>query len=254
MGSGDAKTPAWLALLFVIAIVSFVVLGDVIARRDASATAWAGLTMGEPLDAKAQPDPLTMLARGVAESATSAARSLSDGNATAAAVASDAAMRAAGVGRDGAPQPSRAAFDSALRLVRQARAQRQNGDPAAAATTMRRVPSVMSHVPGGRAVLPTDVGSYDGARLLNAAGVMIGVVDHVSGAGAGLPSTATVVLGGYHHVLGFLDFGGTRLTVPLERLVFGKARRLGATRVVLATTAQTAADAGRAQSPVQLLG
>lgn len=256
MGSGDTSSPAWLALLFAIAVISFFVLGDVIAHRDAHATAWAGLTTNESsgevvapasliAGANAQPDPLAVLARGVAESATSAAQALSQGNSTAAAVAGDGAMRAAEVGRDGASGTARATFDSACRLVMQARAQRQNGDPAAAVTTLRRVPPVMSSVPAAHAASPSDVGSYEGARLLNAAGAVIGVVDHVSVADSAQPSTATVVIGGYHHVLGFLDFGGSRLTVPAGRLVFGKARALGPTRVVLATLAQTPSDVQR---------
>jgi hypothetical protein len=240
MGSGDVNTRGWLALLFVIAIVSFVVLGGVIARREAHATAWARLTTTESVALTAQLHPVRLLARGVAASATRAARALSEGNATAAAVASDAVMRAAEVGRDGAPAASRAAFENALRLVRQARAQRQNGDPSGAATTLGRVPPVMSDVSAATVAAPSDAGSYDGARLINAAGVMIGVVDHVSNAASGPPATAVVVIGGYHHVLGFLDFGGTRLTVPVERLVFGKARTLGATHIVLATMAETA--------------
>lgn len=253
MGSGEANTPAWLTLLFVIAVVSFFVLGDLIAHRQAHAPAWAGLTTtessGEAVGAGTstarateQTAPLTLLAQGIAESAASAAEALSRGDVTAGAVAMDAAMRAVDVGRDGAPEPARSAFDSAYRLVRLASRKRQNGDPGRAATILRLIGPALRMLPVSRPVLPHDVANYDGARLLNAEGTMLGVVDRVSIGAAGEPFTAVLVIGGYHQVLGFLDFGGTKITVPAARLVFGKARALGATRVVLATTARTPSE------------
>lgn len=260
MGSGEkqasANTPAWLALLFAIALVSFFVLGSLIARREVHATAWADLhatessgevvTPGREASAvEAETDPLALLARGVIRRAAVAAQALSQGEVTAGAVAMDAAMRAAEVGRDGAPDPARAAFDSALRVVRRARAERQNGRLTSAVTTIRQVDRALAGIRSATPVPPRSVGDYDGARLLNVAGTIIGVVEHVPSVASGRPNAATLVIGGYHHVLGFLDFGGTRVTVPVERLVFGKARTLGPTRVVLATTATTPAEVRR---------
>ncbi|HVX41913.1 MAG TPA: hypothetical protein VHB25_20295 [Gemmatimonadaceae bacterium] len=257
MGSGERRGIArWLAVLFTIAVVTFFLLGDAIAHRDAHASEWAGIqtrestgeveTPGSSTHTPATPaNPLELLARGVAASANTAAMAMTAGGTTAGAVALDAAMRAADVGRGVGAGAARTAFDSAFRMIQRARTQRQNGNPTGAAATVRAVDRVLAAAPAATAALPSEPSGYDGARLLNAAGTMIGVVDHVSTASSGQAASATVVLGGYHHVLGFLDFGGAKVTVPTSMLVFGDARALGPTRVVLATMATRPDDIRR---------
>jgi hypothetical protein len=41
-------------------------------------------------------------------------------------------------------------------------------------------------------------------------------------------------------VLGFMDFGGTRLELPIERLAFGESKTIGAVDVAVASFATTA--------------
>jgi hypothetical protein len=244
----------WLTLLISLGAAAFALLGAVVAQRVAHAASWAGSRTREwPGEVPASrtsnrgatdlAEPLAELAHGVAQSATTAVQALSNGRITAGAVSMDAAMRAAEVGRDGGPAASRSAFERALHLVRDARTALQNGDVARAAATMGRVSNMLASIPANAAaLLPETTRGYDGAQLLNAAGMMIGTVDHVSGASPGGIASATLVVGGYHQVLGFLDFGGSRLTMPTDRLVFGKVHAIGPTRVVFATMAQTPAE------------
>lgn len=74
---------------------------------------------------------------------------------------------------------------------------------------------------------------YEGAMLVNANGSMIGEVSRVEKGGAG--PVAHLRVGGAPDVLGVVDLGGTGVTVPADRLVWGPRRSIGSVFVVAPT-------------------
>jgi hypothetical protein len=217
------KRAAWLATLWAIAAMAIVLLAVGVTSRETNAAQLADIPVGQGA---------STLSGGIARVSRIAARALSSGDVTTAAVAMDGAMRAAEVGRDGAAIADSAAFAAVLTLIQQARRARQDGRAHAAATLIARAASRAAEIREGAARSIANGDGYDGARLLDASGFPIGVLQHVPTQGSDT-EYAMAVIGGHHDVLGFLNFGGTRTLIPAGRLVLGKARTVGSTLVVL---------------------
>lgn len=67
--------------------------------------------------------------------------------------------------------------------------------------------------------------AYEGAVLVNANGSMVGQVRSIE-SGADGP-VVILRIGGANDVLGFMEFGGTDITVPAERVLWGPRRSVG---------------------------
>lgn len=181
-----------------------------------------------------------LLAEGIAEQARQARVGLVKGELTWAVRALDQAHEVAMVGAAAGDGGARLAFQGTLKRIREARRAVQNRRPARATELLEEVRRSMENV-GVEVVLPEgDLARYRGARLVNARGELLGELQRIEG------DQAVVVLGGARDVLGLVDLGGIRASVPTSMLVFGPRPLLGPARVVLLTGASRTELARRA--------
>lgn len=177
--------------------------------------------------ARVSPDSIRALQQGVQQDLQLAAAALRQGDQTEVARALDGARRAARVGHFAADP----LFAKSLNAIERARGALQNHQRSLAVNSVQEALSAMAaESPTGQGALtakpaPDSVKQYEGAVVVNATGDRIGRVKTVNG------GTAVLVLGGKQDVFGFLNFGGTEITVPIRQLVFGEARNLGPTMV-----------------------
>lgn len=164
--------------------------------------------------------PLDALADGIEASLRVAGEELGR-NRGRAVGALDAAKRASDVGGLG--------FASVHAFVLEARHVLQNGHPARArrlveeARAALRKVDAQGHGPLGR------LERYAGATLIDVRGARIGEVGRAGQRGG--KTYVRLSLGGVHHAFGFLDIGGTSISVPADALIFGHPRVLGPTLV-----------------------
>ena len=183
--------------------------------------------------AAAVSDPVHALQQGMLHDLEAAERALRSGHQSEVARALDGARRVARVGNSAASE----LFSRPLGAIDHARRALQDGHSDEAIAAVRDASaSVAATSPTGRGPtaaprVPTSVERYRNAVVLDGGGDRIGRVKSID------RISATLVLGGKQGVFGFINLGGRELTVPLDALVFGDARALGPTMVVL-TTAQ----------------
>lgn len=140
----------------------------------------------------------------------------------------DAAMRASEVGAKAAPDTT---MGAAHREIMHARRALQIGD----VDGMRaRIEGALAEVedidPGARLEIAAPLQDYDGASVLNAQGVHIGEVASIRA------DRVRVRLGGATDVWGFWDIDPDAIvSLPVDTLVFGPARTIGGSYVVLPT-------------------
>lgn len=174
--------------------------------------------------------PLETLAVGLRDSLDVAQRELAAGHGSPAVQALDAARLAAEAGQHASED---SAFASALHDIQHARKAIQDGRPGEARRTLEDALAALDAEPSSRlgaARAPAQLGKYDGGTLINARGSRIGEVVAVHG------QQLELVLGGARDVAGILDLSsGRRVTVPASALLFGPARYLGLTLVVVPT-------------------
>lgn len=123
------------------------------------------------------------------------------------------------------------AFSASLRRdVGRARTAFQQHDASAAVLALERAEEHLKDATGAVPHAPADVSDYEGAMLVDPEGRILGEVAKVDA------DHATVELGGTHDVWGVLELAhGTKVEVPRETLVFGPARAVGPTMVLLTT-------------------
>lgn len=193
-----------------------------------------------PVPAPAPADqPLAAVASGVARSAGTAGAELADGDRGRATHATDAALRAAEVGHAASHGAVKTAFAGALHDIHLARERLHGGDAERAGDALERAVDRLAGVVDAARGLSPGVPpeavwtGYRGAKLVNANGSTIGRVTSLGG-GRGEPA-ARLRLGGAPDVLGVVDLGGRRATVPADRLLWGRRRSIGSVFVVLPT-------------------
>ena len=182
--------------------------------------------------------PLAVLAAGAAEQARAAAAGLANGRPPSRAIADlDAAHRAVRVAAQAAPPDTEVAtlLDRARAHVEAARHAVAVGAPAhaghlalAAATDLDRAAARSGQLVGRQ---PSPLQRYPGTTLIDTHGRRIGELLAIEG------DRVRCRLGGAGDVFGLFDLGGREATVPIDRLVFGKAHRLRRAQVVLLPTA-----------------
>ena len=183
-----------------------------------------------------------MSRRGARAAGDTAIAELRRGSRSKAVHALDAAMRALEVGQHAArgnPQ-----FQLALTSIKSARHSLQNGNPAMAAKILHKALAALDPARASGPETPpafVNWSDYDGATLINAQGVRIGKLATVKKSAEG-SLESVIVIGGNQNVFGLFDFGGERLIVPADRLVFGKAQVIGPVMVSLPTYETTAAS------------
>lgn len=214
------------------ALVGFALL---VAHRAGDEQAAAALGPG-PRTARA---PMATLAGGASHQAWIAAEGLSGGAPASRTIAAlDAAHRAARVAAESAPPGIESAdlASAALHHIEEARHAVEVGAPAragrlvsAAAAELRRAADRAGTVIPRR---PDALDRYPGTALIDVRGRRVGELLAVDGRGA------RCRLGGLSDVFGVFDLGGRTVTVPLDRLVFGRAHRLRRAAVVLLPAAR----------------
>lgn len=188
---------------------------------------------------------LATLTAGTARSAATARAHLQQGERGAATHALDAALRAAEVGHESSHGEVKSAFAVGLHAIVRAREALHDGDPAAAVRSLGdTVDALEGAVEPARqmsvGVPPEPVRpGYDGAKLINANGAMLGEVAQVRD---GPSPTVVVHAGGWNDWWGLFELGGRTVEVPADRLLWGPRRSLGATFVVLPTEASVVSD------------
>lgn len=225
-----ARLVMYLIAMSVLGLIGYVFLGWLVEHR-----------IGRPIQVETATQdlhgmtPLIALATGAWLSARTAQESLAAGRRSEAVHALDSAMRALEVAQHAAAEP--AGFRKALEAVKRSRHMLQMGRPGQARQVLEGAVAVLAEQTAGQAQgrLPPALAlpAYDNAVVLNALGVRVGEVVGVD-AQAGV---VAISLGGGRDVLGFLDFGGTPVKVPAERLVFGKRQDIGANMVAAPTFA-----------------
>ena len=174
-------------------------------------------------------DPVRALQLGVQRDLQLAQTALQNGNQTELVRALDGARRVARVGRYAADP----LFAKPLNGIERARRAIQDDDQTKAARAIEEaLGAVAAESPTGAGTLAArplrrTLEKYKGAVVLDALGDRIGRVDSVSG------DAVVVVLGGKQDVFGFINIGGTKVTLPVRTLVMGEARTLGPTMVAL---------------------
>lgn len=165
---------------------------------------------------------------GLAQDLEVARRALRNGDRAGVVRALDGARRVGRVGRSAA-EPL---FARPLASIEGARRALQNHNTLEASRAVdEAVAALAAESPTGPGALtpsaPADARAYRDAVVLNAAGDRIGRVAGVEG------EDVVIVLGGIQDLFGFIDLGGTKVSVPPGDLVFGERRTLGPTMVAL---------------------
>jgi len=144
-----------------------------------------------------------------------------------ASLAMDDAWRAAQTGVYSAP----GTFYDALEQIEQARLAYQEGRSHKAEQCLDTAYLVLGDSGEGRPA-PADLHRYMDAKVINPEGAIIGDVAGVS------PSSVEIVLGGWRHAFGFIDFtSGRHVNVPIRALQLGPPDSVG-TRFVAIPTAR----------------
>lgn len=248
----SSKLIGYLVVLFSIGAIGFAALAVLVEYR-----------IGQPLrplaaaqapQSTASQDSLALLTTGTQFALETARSNFEQGRRSEAVTALDAAMRTAEVGEYVAQGDRQSRFTRTLDAIKRTRRALQNGNPSEAQRMLEEAATMLSpaNAPAASTSAPMPAqdtwGAYNGATLINAAGVRLGEVDRIQPSGNGA-ATAVVRLGN-QDVLGFPDLGGTQLTVPGDGLLFGNHQTLGSTFVVLptfeTTTEQIQAWAGSA--------
>lgn len=202
LGVAALALPAWLAV-----------------RREAQplSLAGTGLVGGSGTSA-----PAAAPSTALAESLAAAGRHLDIGQRREGVAALDAAMRVAMVLHARDAQAAQPLLDG----IRRARREVQNGKVREA---VRRIAAL--HPPALADALsaePPDPRAYEGVKLVDAHGAIIGAVSQVE------PQRVQLALGGAHHVLGFWNGPPQRqVWVPAGQVVFGPRQVLGKSYAML---------------------
>lgn len=234
----NGRTSLYVAAMTVLGVVSFALFGYLVELRQSQPVAYsreAGVI---------QEADVFALVGGVGASAQVAHDELG-GHRGEAMHALDAALRAAVVGSHAARGELVWAFDHARTQLEEARIDVQIGEPDDARAHLAAAAQAMTAArdtePGARGVPPEERwDAYSGAGLLNALGSRIGEVNDIERSGG--RTIVTVTIGGAHDVFGFIDLGGSTITVDAERLLFGRTGRPGKIHVVAPTSTSTAAE------------
>lgn len=232
----DRKTLTLVLLMAALGLVGYILLGWLVeSRQGRSIQADTAL-----LDAPGM-TPLAALKTGAWLSTKSARSALSAGQRGEAAYALGSATRALQVAAHAAV--ARQEFQQALKMNERARAALQRGRPQQAGEYIERTIAVLVDIDAATAPdrQPAAFAGYEGAVLLNAMGVRIGEISGMRADAEG-QLWALVVIGGVRDLLGFLDFGGSRIQVPASRLAFGKEQTSGPVMVAAATFATDLSD------------
>lgn len=231
-----SKMSGYIVTMLAIGAVFFSALGWLVNWRTGSPLPTSG---SRPLAGTILQRPESVLMQGVRQSVSSALTELEHGHRTKAVMAIDAAKRAADVGRHGTSGDLASGFDHIHREMEHVRASLQDGERTSARRLLAATTAALSLEPTGRpgatglstAPAPeSDLNAYAGAHVINAQGVRIGEVVQIRS------GQALLEIGGNDDVLGFIDLGGGKqISVPVEKLVFGKRKALGSTMVALPT-------------------
>ncbi|MGA7614089.1 MAG: PRC-barrel domain-containing protein [Thermoanaerobaculia bacterium] len=180
---------------------------------------------------------LATLMDGAARSLTRAATELRAGHRRSATASIDAANRITHVGTEASVGPVRDAFFRAKETIHRGRQALQNGDAGRAADLFdqaARQLALETRPTGSTPVSREHLwDQFIGARLLNARGETIGEIVAFERSG-GQVTSIRFDAGGWHDVGGFMDFGGTPVSLPYDRFVFGGPKVIGETLVALA--------------------
>ncbi|HVS52435.1 MAG TPA: hypothetical protein VHD62_08775 [Opitutaceae bacterium] len=174
-------------------------------------------------------DTVRALQQGVQQDLQLAKSALQNGNQTDLARALDGARRVARVGNFAADP----LFATPLGAIESARNAIQNHQHTVAVKAVQEaLGAIAAESPTGRGELTVKPDQYtrqqyEGAVVINACGDRIGRVKTMTG------GKAVLVLGGKQDIFGFINVGGTEVTVPVHDLVLGQAHRLGPKMVAL---------------------
>ena len=162
---------------------------------------------------------------------------LRQGDQTAAVHALDAATRAARTLERATPEEHDAAFAEAYARLQEARRAVQNGMNRAALDKLGEVLVTLdreAEIAGVRPLTPHGraLHEYDGATVIDPHGRRVGELVAVDESGRG--DEVTLHVGGTSDLFGCWDFGGREVRVPTAALLFGGARELGSSLVMLA--------------------
>jgi len=204
---------------------------------------------GLPVEAISVPVPqedptqLQTMIDGARLSADAAADQLAAGKRSKAVHALDAALRSAEVTRHAAPGEMRRALDAALTSLMSARRRIQSGSPEQALPLLSQALVALDRAVGRMDLAAPPavqrLGSYKGARVIDAEGVHIGEVVDVRVVTQRGPQVV-LRIGGVRDALGFVSFGGRELALPADRVVFGAPRYLRPTLVAAPAPKQAA--------------
>ncbi len=142
-------------------------------------------------------------------------------------------MRAADTGKHAAGQKGKKHFEDALKEIKNARCFLQNGKPAEAPGALSKAIDALAAVTettGDRNGSVRIGAEYEGAQVINAQGIRIGELERITGSGK--QTSAVLRLGG-QDIFGFWDWTGTQVIVPVDQLLIGKRRTIGAAFVAL---------------------
>ena len=224
------KLGVYLLVLFTIGIAAFAAMGAIIEYRH-------GLPAPPEHTAVRGLSPAGAVAAGTRASLQRTLEGLETGKRSEAVHALDAAMRAAKVGEYATHGEAGSAFKKISRDIDKARRHLQNGNPEEAVKALSDTRQVLGDGVVQKArkeqKLPLHEmrHRYRHAQVLNAQGERLGEFRRFEGSPEA--PTAHLVIGGTRDVFGFLDFGGRPVSVPADRLVYGKVKNLGAIHVVV---------------------
>ena len=246
----DAKQMSlYLAVMFTLGLAALAGLAALLEWREARALPGDRVAAAERSQsgvARRGPraSPLVKLAAGAGTAARAARAKLASGDRSESMYALDATKRAIEVGHHVAHGAVRKHFGQALKKIKAARAAIQTGEPGEARRDIRQAASALQtaeqaagkgHSPETHPLDRQRWARYEGATLINAHGIRIGEVRRIQ------PQVrergeALLLIGGGHDVLGLFDLGGdTRLSMPVDSLLWGKLQAVGGVHVVLPT-------------------
>ncbi|WP_315787810.1 hypothetical protein [Fischerella sp. JS2] len=169
-----------------------------------------------------------ILQKGIVKNMRNAAEAIATkGKRKQAMLAIDEARRVAKVGMYA--QSGNGNFAKAEKALEEVRHSIQNGKPKEASIQLKAALQVLNEAPISQnfAVSKSTQG-YEGATLINARGQILGELESTTG------EVLRARIGDWQNTLGFIDFGGTPVAIPRNKLVFGKKQTLGYVFVVLA--------------------
>lgn len=214
----------------VLGVTSFIMLAVVVQAR------YRMPIEPVPEEAAASANPVATLKKGLQNSLQVARISLQAGHRSAALHALNAAHHAVEPGKGATCDKL---FEEAFNQIEETRRALQNGQPERAPEILARDPARAESAPPASPAFPANPSDYDGATVINASGLRIGEVENVKADRAELSL-------GLQDVLGFIELGGTKVQVPVDRLLFGKKKGVGPTMVCLPVFAQKPAEIRRA--------